>query len=233
MEDPSITSVKSAFIRSQVRQLEGPLEPPSVNESALSDKIVNDLVGKVNDKIRQHNRLIFSTQSQRHVAEQIESLHWNIVSDDTEHPELDTVVIRRDAELAEGKTIESLPEEYDDIYLHPDHERQQDEAETYMHLREELVELSERRDTMKKRLAQYRHLKKLLEPLDEPQKNVQPNLVTRDGELSQALDKMKVLLARVTEGVGKTQESRGTGSMLADTTSLNDQQKLKQVMELG
>ncbi|KAJ9608266.1 hypothetical protein H2200_007254 [Cladophialophora chaetospira] len=234
MEESSITSLKSAFIRTQVRQLETPLRPPPpTEEGRLSDKQINDLVEKVNEKIRQHNRLIFSTQSQRHVAEQIESLHWNLVSEETEHAEFDTVIIRRDAELTESNTIQSLPEEYDDLHLHPDHEPQEHEVQRYTQLLEGLVELSQKRESLNKKLAQYRHLKKLMEPLNEPQKNVQPNLVTRDGELSQELDKMKALLARVAASAGKAGGSPGAGSRQTETVPQTEQQKLAKLMELG
>jgi hypothetical protein len=45
--------------------------------------------------------------------------------------------------------------------------------------------------------AQYEHLQKLLRPLKNPITNVQPNLVTRDGELAKELGRMRVLMARV------------------------------------
>lgn len=55
MDDTSITALKSAFIRSQVRHLEAPLEPSTqwrdliptpADEGRLSDKVINDLVAK-------------------------------------------------------------------------------------------------------------------------------------------------------------------------------------------
>ena len=241
MEETSITSLKAGFIRSQVRHLETPLEPstqwrdllPESDQGQLSDKTINDLVAKVNEKIRQHNRLIFSSQSQRHVAEQVESLHWNLVSEDTERAEIDTVVIRKDQELAETRQIQSLPEDYDDLHLHPDHERQEDEAQRYTRLREELLEVSARRDMLKKKLTQYEHLKKLMQPLDDPQKNIQPNLTSRDGELSQELDRMRVLLARITGRVGDVDKSVNARTEKQRTLPQADQQKLARVLGLG
>ncbi|KIW73637.1 hypothetical protein PV04_01736 [Phialophora macrospora] len=247
MDDASITSLKADFIRTQVRQLDTLLEPSTQwrdllpaapgDEGQLSDKTIADLVGKVNDKIRQHNRLLFSAQSQRHVAEQIESLHWNLVSGELEHAEADTVVVRRDAELTDAQVIQALPEEYEDLTLnlHPHREELQDQAERYSQLREELVDLSRKRDALKRRLAQHQELRRLVEPLDEPQRNVQPNLVTRDGELSQELDRMRVLMARVTGRVSEMGNSRGDMQVLqeTETASLTDQQKLARVMGLG
>ncbi|EXJ72766.1 uncharacterized protein A1O5_03913 [Cladophialophora psammophila CBS 110553] len=256
MDEPSITALKAAFIRSQVRHLETPLEPPTQwqdllpepAEGRLTDKMIQDLVSKVNDKIKRHNRLIFSTQSQRHVAEQIESLYWTLVSaDDAERgadPDLDTVAIRRDADLTDSEVIASLPQDYDGgLHLHPDHRPREREGregpggaereERYTRMREELLSLSQQRDALKGKLTQYRHLQQLMEPLREPQENIQPNLVTRDGELSQELARVRVLLARVTAQVGemgKTTRPREEGQPKAAQT---DQQKLARVMGWG
>ncbi|KIX05749.1 uncharacterized protein Z518_03721 [Rhinocladiella mackenziei CBS 650.93] len=243
MEESSITAIKAAFIRSQVRQLSAPLEfstqwqdlAPEPEEGRLSGKVIQDVVSKVNEKIKQHNRMVYSQQSQRHVAEQIETLHWNLVSADSERAELDTVVVRKDADLMETPTIESLPETWDDLHLHPDHEEDAGKAETFTALRNELLELSKSRDMLKRRLAQYRHWRKLLEPLDDPQSNVQPNLVTRDGELSKELNRTRVLLARVTgrvSEIGNSSEPRTDTSTSQTKLAQTDQQKLARVMEL-
>ncbi|OAP58313.1 hypothetical protein AYL99_07403 [Fonsecaea erecta] len=262
MDEPSISALKAAFIRSQVRQLETPLEPstqwrdllPETEEGHLSDKLIQDLVSKVNDKIKQHNRLIFSTQSQRHVAEQIESLHWARASADSSSSvravELDTVAVRRDADLTDPDFIASLPHEYDALHVHPDHaarragEEEQEQGERdaeedqhrYTRMREELLSLSRQRDALKAKLAQYRHLQKLTEPLREPHENIQPNLVTRDGELSQQLDRTRVLLARVTARVGEMGKAKRSRQEDPSTAPQTDQQKLAWVMgrsELG
>ncbi|KIW96160.1 uncharacterized protein Z519_03227 [Cladophialophora bantiana CBS 173.52] len=253
MDEPSITALKAAFIRSQVRHLETPLEPstqwrdlllPEPTEGHLSDKMIQDLVSKVNDKIKQHNRLIFSTQSQRHVAEQIESLHWTLVSADDADPDLDTVAIRRDADLTDSEFIASLPQDYDGgLHLHPDHRPREREGregpgdaereERYTRMREELLSLSQQRDVLKGKLAQYRRLQQLMEPLREPQENIQPNLVTRDGELSQELARMRVLLARVTAQVGEMGKTTRPHEEGQPNAAQTDQQKLARVMGWG
>ena len=66
MGDSSITSIKSAFIRSQVRHLSTPLEPsthwrdhaPEPEEGHLSDKLIQDIVAKGN-----RNRLAHPPQA--------------------------------------------------------------------------------------------------------------------------------------------------------------------------
>lgn len=54
-----------------------------------------------------------------------------------------------------------------------------------------------------------RQLRQLLEPFQDPQEDIQPNLVTKDGELSKELERMKVLLARVGEKMASLQKREG------------------------
>ena len=49
---------------------------------------------------------------------------------------------------------------------------------------------------MLKKVAAYRHLQQLLHPFKSPLTIVQPNLVTKDGELGRELDRMRILLAK-------------------------------------
>jgi len=44
----------------------------------------------------------------------------------------------------------------------------------------------------------------LLEPFKDPQTNIQPNLVTRDGQLGEELDRMRMLVAKIS---GRIEES--------------------------
>ncbi|KAJ4534126.1 hypothetical protein HRR80_004781 [Exophiala dermatitidis] len=202
--------------------------------------------------------MVYSAQSQRHVAEQIETLYWNIISAECDDADTNTnattVVAPRDADLTESHTtIKSLlPEQYTDLHLHPQHDPHSGhghEAEAYTTLREDLIEMARKRDALRQNLARYRHLQSLLEPLDDPQTNIQPNLVTRDGELGKELDRMRILLARVTGRVGEMKnlnattldrrDTTATGtdtnlsqSITPTTTAQTDQQKLALLMDL-
>ena len=71
----------------------------------------------------------------------------------------------------------------------------------YKQLQARLTALNEQRQTQQKKLAQYKHLRSLLDPFRNPQENIQPNLVTKDGDLSRELARMKFLMARVGEKV--------------------------------
>lgn len=60
-----------------------------------------------------------------------------------------------------------------------------------------MVSLDQQRQQRQRRLDQLQHLHRLLEPFANPQKDIQPNLVTRDGELAQEIERMRMLVARV------------------------------------
>ena len=178
--------------------------------------------------------MVHSAQSQRHVAEQIEALHWNQVTNVEDRAELDTVLVRRDADLADTATIEALPEDYADLHLHPNHTPDDEEATEYKELRDRLCELSQKRDALKQLVAQYQHLRKLLEPLADPQTTVQPNLTTRDGELSRELDRMRMLLTRVTGRISEVEKepARKEGIPHDTRPTTNGRQKLAQLMDM-
>lgn len=83
----------------------------------------------------------------------------------------------------------------------------------FQQLRERLIALDDQRQQQRRRLDQLQHLQQLLEPFQDPQKNIQPNLVTRDGELVQELEKMRMLVARVGGRIAQQQKSgRGVES---------------------
>ena len=71
----------------------------------------------------------------------------------------------------------------------------------------------------------------LLEPFTNAQENVQPNLVTRDGELGKELERMRILLARVTGRVSEMKD-QGLVSHSDGTTTVSNEQKLAAVMDL-
>lgn len=68
------------------------------------------------------------------------------------------------------------------------------------------MELDARRTEKQKQLAQYKQLNTMLAPFENPHHTIQQNLVTRDGELSKELEKMRLLIARVAVRVGQLKE---------------------------
>jgi hypothetical protein len=64
--------------------------------------------------------------------------------------------------------------------------------------------------------AQYEHLQKLLQPLKDPMTKVQPNLITRDGELAKELGRMRVLMARVSSKMETLVDGEAGDAMMLD-----------------
>lgn len=71
----------------------------------------------------------------------------------------------------------------------------------------------------------------LLKPFTNAQENIQPNLVTRDGELGKELERMRILLARVTGRV-KEMKDAGVVSHSDATVAVNNEQKLAAAMDM-
>ena len=61
--------------------------------------------------------------------------------------------------------------------------------------------LDEQRETQRHKLAQSKFLQEIIRPFENPQSNIQPNLVTKDGELTKELERLKVLVARMGEKI--------------------------------
>ena len=213
--ESTILDAKASFIRTQVRLLSAPLHPtsswrdtaPATEDSAPSDRTIDNVISKVNDKIKSHNRSIFSAQTQRHVAEQLDTLYWNAVQEEiNETQSRDAVVVKRHVDLHSSETLGGLPESAEDLWLDPDVGRSRmsdDQKEEYTALHARLASLTEQRDMQQKRLARYQALQKLLRPFENAKENVQPNLVTKDGELAKEMERMWVLLAKVTGKVAQ------------------------------
>jgi hypothetical protein len=89
------------------------------------------------------------------------------------------------------------------------------------------------RTQQQQKLVQYKRLKALLEPFEDPQSNIQPNLVTRDGQLGDELDRMRMLVAKV---AGKVDEAEKHGGLqqqhAAPESALDYDAKLSAVLDM-
>ncbi|KAF7113685.1 hypothetical protein CNMCM5793_003041 [Aspergillus hiratsukae] len=210
----TVFELKSAFIRAQVRILSESLEPPEdwriyateSEEDELSDKAVQDALQKLNGALKQHNRIIYSSQAIQHVAQQITSLYWSSVSQGTHNAGFSDKRLETTVDLCSHLNITQLPVELED------QSASEGERLRYQGLRERLMRLDTRRQERQRRLDQLRRLQSLMEPFTEPQNNIQPNLVTRDGELVQELEKMRMLVARVGGRIEQSKESKNLES---------------------
>ncbi|KAI9866097.1 MAG: hypothetical protein M1813_001658 [Trichoglossum hirsutum] len=202
--EETIISLKKRFIASQVRLLNGPLRPsrdwqenaPRTEHGDLNEHIVGEALYRLNNLARHHNKTAYSSHAQRHVAEQIEALYWSA-------GEVDRAIMVDDAldrgvDLRQPENIARLPEQW------PDEEGEEnDNLGRYEGLYDSLTSLSEKIYARRQRLAQFKRLQQLLKPFENPQENIQPNIVTRDGELGRELDRMRILMARVAGRVGE------------------------------
>ena len=88
------------------------------------------------------------------------------------------------------------------------------------------------RQKQQQRLAQYKQLEVLLTPFRDPSKNIQPNLIPRDGELGQELDRMRMLVARVAGRVGQSRQMH----QIEDPTAISPadlNQRLAAVLDMA
>ncbi|OJJ49901.1 hypothetical protein ASPZODRAFT_139247 [Penicilliopsis zonata CBS 506.65] len=230
----TISELKSAFIRGQVRILSEGLEPPEgwrnyaseSNEGDLSDKAVDDALQKLNAAVKQHNRVVYSSQAVHHVAQQISSLYW--ASATQENQSLSSNMgVEKTMDLTNHLNIRKLPLELED----PAATEEERSRLRYQQARERLMELDERRQERQRRLSQLQQLKHLVEPFRSPQENIQPNLVTRDGELARELDKMRMLVARAAGRIGQ-QPPKKHGQPDSVSRILSSEQKITAVLDL-
>ncbi|KAJ5578263.1 uncharacterized protein N7459_007227 [Penicillium hispanicum] len=173
----TISELKSAFIRGQVRILSENFELPEDWRNYAVDTEEGDLI---NAAAKQHNRVVYSSQAIHHIAHQIATLYWSSVNQESRSKAAFSYGIEKTADLS---------------------------RHIYQELRERLASLDQQRQQRQRRLDQLQHLQRLIEPLQQPQQNIQPNLVTRDGELVQEIEKMRMLVARVGGRVSQQKKS--------------------------
>ncbi|KAB8232657.1 hypothetical protein ETB97_009306 [Aspergillus alliaceus] len=230
----TISELKSSFIRAQVRILSESLEAPEdwrsyaaeSEEDALSDKVVGDVLQKLNSALKQHNRIVYSSQAIQHVAQQIASLYWSSVSQAIRDQDSFESGVEKTVDLSNHMNITQLPVELED------QSASEEERRRYQELRERLVTLDNQRRRRRLRLDQLRRLQRLLEPFQEPQQNIQPNLVTRNGELMQELEKMRMLVARVGGRIQQSKKQHGGSQEDPASYPLGSGQKLEALLDM-
>lgn len=260
----TIPAHKTAFLRSQIRLLSAILQPSSkwstststssgsngkkasTTSTDLPPKTVEIVLGKLNAHLDSHNRAVYSAQTQRHVAEQIDALYWSDVTRlGLDPPDPDEVVVGRDVDLSIPDGLDTLPIVYEDLFLIPMHHHQhhhhqhlgdavqqerRDDTARYAALRARLSAAMAEQRRQRSRLEAYRQLAKLLKPFESAGEEVQPNLAGTDGELRRELDRMRGLIATVTGRIG---ELRGRGmAEREDEAVLGEMDKLRDVMDV-
>ncbi|KAL9114417.1 MAG: hypothetical protein Q9227_001498 [Pyrenula ochraceoflavens] len=204
----TVIDSKSAFLRTQIRLLTAVLEPSlqfRENVRASSDgpgqKTIDNVMEKVNGAIATHNRYVYTPETTRHVAGQIDALYWNEITARPAPGEADELMVEKDKDLTLSEAIATLPDTLDSLIPNTSSPSSPSspspDESTYQSLHARLQTLSRARDAQQHRLAQYKHLQKILQPLQNPQESIQPNLASKDGELARELERLRVLAARV------------------------------------
>ncbi|EEQ34231.1 hypothetical protein McanMca71_005020 [Microsporum canis] len=228
----TISEAKLAFLRDQVRVLSAPLEPSPdwreygpIVEDDIGDKFINEALQKLNTVLKQHNRTVFSTQAIHHVSQQIERLYWNSIGPDLGEENARQLDIDKGADLTNTRNISRLPDEW------PEEGMSEEDKSRYDLLRERLIKLDAERKRREDRLLQYKRLKGLLEPFEDPLNTIQPNLATRDGELGAELDRMRMLLAKVASKVGRIQSVSSSSEQVAGPV-MDPDEKLARLLDM-
>jgi hypothetical protein len=78
---PTILDLKLSFLRQQTLALSSPLSvpptyAPSGEDHALRQRSMDEALFQLNARIKEHAKLVYSMQAQRHVAEQVDALYW-------------------------------------------------------------------------------------------------------------------------------------------------------------
>ncbi|KAE9375354.1 hypothetical protein N431DRAFT_555797 [Stipitochalara longipes BDJ] len=228
---PTIIDLKLQFLTSQILALSTPLSPSSTfvssnssaEENALRQKSIDEALHRLNGLLKKHNRLAYGPQAKRHVAEQVDRLYWvagerGVHGDGEEWAE-------RGVDYRRENIIEELPEEWSEEAA----AKAPEQAQKYKELQQKLAELNERRKQARERVEGYKTFKETLDLLSGEEAGLQDNLVTKNGEVEEELEKMRRLMLRVERGMnGLKEKNAGEGdSMDLDDEELEEGKILK------
>ncbi|KAI1761934.1 kinetochore Sim4 complex subunit Fta4 [Hypoxylon sp. FL1150] len=151
--------------------------------------------------------------------------------------------LRVGADFASDEVISTLPGTWD-LHSPSQAEASPPEAQRYADLAASLVSLSARRKEARERLDRLRRMRDLLVPFTSSDANgvdigggaglekVQPNLVTRDGELEKELERMRVLLVRVAARVGQLPDPEpDSGDVAMEDVDSMEQRKVARLLD--
>ncbi|KAI1079757.1 kinetochore Sim4 complex subunit Fta4 [Whalleya microplaca] len=256
MAPPTILANKSAFLTAQTLLLSRELTPSSAwrnanaraDDQALPDKAVADAMYRVHHVLQQHARRVYAPQASRHVAEQIEGLYLEAAETavrEEREGELDDEaaerggmgsgegggLLRVGADFATDPTIASLPPTWD-LHRPSESEAYPPESRRYADLASSLTALSARRREVRARLDRLRSMDALLAPFAPPHDAVQPNLVTRNGEVEAELERMRVLLVRVAGRVAQMpDEEDGDEDAVVQDLDVVERKKVERLLD--
>jgi hypothetical protein len=196
-----------------------------------------------NQIVRRHHSTVYDGLAIRNVAKKIESLYWEEGApdlSDEEQDEEDAEIVRRGDDLTTDAYVSSLYVSFSLLLIPPRsigklaRMAEEDGIPTaFATSVTQLQSLQAKRKEVQKKLDALRHFQALLEPIRDPQANVQPNLVTRDGALAEELGRSKTLGIRVAGRVaGLKDEDGGLGSD-EDVVMVDEREKVRRVLGGG
>ncbi|KAI9891543.1 MAG: hypothetical protein M1814_002666 [Vezdaea aestivalis] len=179
----------------------------------------------VNQNLRVHNLATYSAQAVRHVAEALDALYWAESEPDRNEDLGEALERGRDFRI--DSHAEALPSEWpEEVY-----EEEVADAERYQELQAQLLDLLERKQEAQRMLGTYRKLGGLLDPFNDPRNTIQPNLVTRNGELAKELERMRILVARVGGRIGTLSSLTGKRADIQTSESVQGADKLNALFD--
>ncbi|OAA44167.1 hypothetical protein NOR_03895 [Metarhizium rileyi] len=221
---PTIPSLKESFITAQTNLLTQPLVPSRIwrrNNNASSQpiptRVLDDALFNLNQTIQLHCRRVYPPQASYNVAEQISNSYSRDAEERVAKLKESKSSIGRELDLAADDAIEELPPSWP---IETDLDNYPEEAELYEAIVLRLTQLSEERKQIRLRVEHLRRIKAAVQPLaTTDETSIQDNLVTRDGPVEKELEKMRVLLARVTSRVAGLPDQPANNPSQSRTTS--------------
>ncbi|EFZ03337.1 hypothetical protein MAA_00411 [Metarhizium robertsii ARSEF 23] len=203
---PTIPSLKISFITAQTNTLFQPLAPSRIwrrNNNASSNpipaRILDDVLFNLNQTMQLHYRRVYPPQATYNVAEQISNLYSRNAEERVNKLKESESTIGRELDLAADDAIEELPSSWP---IEADLDKYPEVADQYEAIVLRLTQLSEERRNVRLRVEKLRRFRDAVQPLSATnERSIQDNLITRDGPVEKELERMRVLLVRVTSRV--------------------------------
>ncbi|KAM0321378.1 hypothetical protein ACHAQA_010142 [Verticillium albo-atrum] len=207
---PTVISLKQTFLESQTRLLAQDLTPSrrwrddnAAAAEPLPAAALDDALYSLNQTLQQHARRVHPPQSTRLIAEQIDKLYQ---ADGAAIAQEDRGGLATNADLTDDETIASLPPTWPAVQ---DTNTLPMEAKRYADQVSALSALAARRSEMRERVERLRRFETAIHPFraGEDGLGLQENLVTRGGDVERELERMRMLLVRVSGRIASLPES--------------------------
>ncbi|KAG7100570.1 Inner kinetochore subunit fta4 like protein [Verticillium longisporum] len=230
---PTVISLKQAFLESQTRLLSRDLTPTrrwrADNAAAVEPlpvAAIDDALLGLAQILQQHARRIYPPQSTRLIAEQIDKLYQT--EDETTTWDSDEL-LASNADLTDENSIASLPPTWP---LSKDLDALPMEAKRYADHVSVLNALVARRTQVHKRVEQLRRLEKAIQPfrISDDGLGLQENVVTRGGEVERELERMRMLLVRVSGRIASLPTPNSEGRKETHSIAGAEADKIQQLL---